>query len=131
MRLQKTRKVASIVPIFKKEDQGNYRSISQISILRKTLEHIIKQSIGKNLDYNKMTSNSLHGFVKSKSHQINLIFLNDRVTGTVDWEEAVNMIYLDFSKPLHSVEHDIFSSWNTDKLNYWVHNCLENFPQRA
>lgn len=41
-----------------------------------------------------------HGFVKSKLCQANLISFYDRVTGLVDKKDAIDVISLDFCKPL-------------------------------
>lgn len=57
-----------------------------------------------------MVRNSQRGFVKNKSHQSNLIFLFDRVTGPVDKKEAADVIDLDFSEAFDTHPHDIFIS---------------------
>ena len=57
---------AQISPIFKKGtkgDPGNYRAVSQISIVCKLLESIIRDKITEHLDQNKLIKPSQHGFV--------------------------------------------------------------------
>uniref|UniRef100_A0A8C3FN31 Poly [ADP-ribose] polymerase 9 n=1 Tax=Chrysemys picta bellii TaxID=8478 RepID=A0A8C3FN31_CHRPI len=74
---------------------------------RKIMEQIINQSVYKHLEDNKVISNSQYGFVNNKSCQINLIAFFDRVTSPVDRGEAVDEVYLDFSKTFDSVSNDL------------------------
>lgn len=50
-----------------------------------------------------MIWNSQHGFVKWKSYVMSLIALYDELTGSVDEERVVDVVYLDFSKALKSI----------------------------
>ncbi|CAM4536017.1 unnamed protein product [Caretta caretta] len=129
-------KRVNIVPIYKKGNKNNpenYRPVSLTSVPRKIMEQIIKQSVCKCLEDNNMISNHQHGFVKNKSCQTNLIPFFDRVTSLVDGggEEAIDVIYLDFSKAFDTVPHDFFIN-KQGKLNLdgttrrWVQNWLEN-----
>ncbi|CAM4648439.1 unnamed protein product [Caretta caretta] len=104
-------KRANIVPHYKtgnKDNPGNYRPVSLISVPRKIMEQIIKQSICKHLEDNKVINNSQSGFVKNKYCQTNLIAFFDRVTSLVDGGEVVDVVYLDFRKAFDTVSHDLF-----------------------
>ncbi|CAM5081660.1 unnamed protein product [Natator depressus] len=79
---------------------------------------------------------SQHGFVKNKSCQSNLIAFFDRVTSLVDRGEAVDMVYLDFSKAFDTVSHDLLinklGKCNLDGATImWVQNWLENNSHRV
>ena len=50
---------------------------------------------------------SQHGCVKNKSCQMNLISFFDRGTSLVDCGDAVDVVYLDFSKAFDKVPHDL------------------------
>ena len=98
------------VPIFKKhkkEEPGNYRPVSLASIPGEILEQIIKNSICKHLENNAVITRSQHGFVKNKSCQTNLISFFDQVTSLVNCGNAVDRIYLDFSKAFDKMPHDL------------------------
>ena len=67
---------ANVDPIYKKgkkEEPGNCRAVSLISIPGKILEQIIKWSLCKHLENKAVITRSQNGFVKNKSCQTNLI----------------------------------------------------------
>ncbi|CAM5107883.1 unnamed protein product [Natator depressus] len=131
-------KRANIVPIYKKgnkDNPGNYRPVSLTSVPGKIMQQIIKQSICKYLEDNKVISNSEHGFVKNKSCQTKLIAFFDSVTSLVDGGEEVDVVYLDFSKAFDTVSHDLLinklGNCNLDgAIIRWMQNWLENHSLR-
>uniref|UniRef100_A0A8C3I6M2 Reverse transcriptase domain-containing protein n=1 Tax=Chrysemys picta bellii TaxID=8478 RepID=A0A8C3I6M2_CHRPI len=132
-------KRANIVPIYKKgnkNDPGNYRPVSLTSVPGKIMEQVIKEIICKHLEGGKVIGNSQHGFVKNKSCQTNPIAFFDRIMSLVDKGEAVDVVYLDFSKAFDTVSHDILidklGKYNLDGATIrWVHNWLDNRTQRV
>ncbi|CAM4696974.1 unnamed protein product [Lepidochelys kempii] len=62
------------------------------------------------LEERKVIRNSQHGFTKGKSCLTNLIAFYDEITGSVDEEKTVNMLFLDFSKAFDTVSHSILAS---------------------
>ncbi|CAM5073386.1 unnamed protein product [Natator depressus] len=106
-------KKANVVPIFKKgkkEDLGNYRPVSLISVPGKIMEQVLKESILKHLEERKVIRNSQYGFTKGKSCLTNLIALYDEITGSVDEGKAVDVLFLDFSKAFDTVSNSILAS---------------------
>uniref|UniRef100_A0A670HWE4 Reverse transcriptase domain-containing protein n=1 Tax=Podarcis muralis TaxID=64176 RepID=A0A670HWE4_PODMU len=130
---------ANVVPIFKKgkrEDPNNYRPVSLTSIPGKILEQIIKQTVCEHLERNAVITNSQHGFLKNKSCQTNLISFFDRITSLVDEGNAVDVVYLDFSKAFDKVPHDILVKKLVKcGLDYattqWICNWLTDRTQRV
>uniref|UniRef100_K7EX79 Reverse transcriptase domain-containing protein n=1 Tax=Pelodiscus sinensis TaxID=13735 RepID=K7EX79_PELSI len=132
-------KRANIVPIYKKGNKNNpgkYRPVSLTSVPGKIMEQVIKEIFCKHLESGKVIGNSQHGFVKNKSCQTNLIAFFNRIMSLVDKGEAVDVVYLDFSKAFDMVSHDILinklGKCNLDGATIrWVHNWLDNCTQRV
>ncbi|KAF7254334.1 RNA-directed DNA polymerase from mobile element jockey [Varanus komodoensis] len=84
---------------------GNYRPVSLTSIVGKTMERLIIERdlvIGKG----RLTATQ-HGFRKNRSCQTNLVEFYDKVLRWLDGGDAVDVVYLDFSKAFDKVPHDI------------------------
>jgi len=79
---------------------------------------------------------SQHGFMKGRSCLTNLISFYEQVTLPVDEEKAVITIYLDFSKALDTVSHNILMGKlavrSLDRYTLcWVRNWLAGQTQRV
>ncbi|CAM5078649.1 unnamed protein product [Natator depressus] len=132
-------KKANVVPIFKKgkkEDPGNYRSVSLTSVPGKIMEQVLKESILKHLEERKGIRNSQHGFTKGKSCLTNLIAFYDEITGSVDEGKAVDLLFLDFSKAFDTVSHSILASklkkYGLNECTIrWIESWLDCRAQRV
>jgi len=122
---------ANVTPIFKKgkkEDPGNYRSVSLTSIPGKVMERLILEVIIKQVEETKVIRSSQHGFTKGKSCLTNLIAFYDGVTGWVDERRAVDVVYLDFSKAFDTVSHNILlGKLRKCGLDEWPMRWIENW----
>ncbi|CAM5078595.1 unnamed protein product [Eretmochelys imbricata] len=132
-------KKANVVPIFKKgkeEDPGNYRPVSLTSVPGKIMEQVLKESILKHLEERKVIRNSQHGFTKGKSCLTNLIAFYDEITGSVDEEKAMDVLFLDFRKAFDTVSQRILASklkkYGLDEWTIrWIERWLDCRPQRV
>ncbi|GAB0204347.1 coiled-coil domain-containing protein 171 [Grus japonensis] len=88
----------------KKEDPGNYRSVSLTSISGKVMEQLILGVINKHVEEKVVIGSGQHGFTKGKSCLTNLIAFCDGMTGWVDEGRAVDVVYLDFSYTVTEVK---------------------------
>ncbi|GAB0205414.1 mitochondrial enolase superfamily member 1 [Grus japonensis] len=87
--------------------QGNYRSVSLISIPGRVRKQLILEVISKPVEEKKVIGSDQHGFTKGKSCLTNVIAFYDGMTGWVDEGSAVDVLYLDFSKAFDTVSHNI------------------------
>ena len=99
------------------------------------MEQIIKQAVCKHLEENVVLNKSQHGFLRDKSCQTNLFSFFDRVTSLVDAGNAVDIVYLDFSKAFDKVPHGILVrklvKTGLDKVMIqWICNWLADRTQR-
>lgn len=77
-------KKANVTPIFKKENSGNYRLVSLMSVPRKVAEQLSLETISRLMNNNKIIRNIQHGFTEGKSCLTNMITLYDETTGLAD-----------------------------------------------
>ncbi|CAM4371744.1 unnamed protein product [Caretta caretta] len=131
-------RTANTVPIFKKgekSDPGNYRPVSLTSVVCTVLEKILKEKVVKDIEVNGKWDKIQHGFTKGRSCQTNLIFF-EKVTDFLDKGNAVDLIYLDFSKAFDTGPHGellvklekMGINMNTER---WIRNWLKGRLQRV
>ena len=107
---------ANVSPVFKKGEQtslSNYRPISLTCILCKILEHIIKSSIVKHFNDNKILYDLQHGFRAKRSCETQLTMLVEELHQNMKAGKQTDVILLDFSKAFDKVNHE--------KLIYKLH----------
>ncbi|PKU42079.1 rna-directed dna polymerase from mobile element jockey-like [Limosa lapponica baueri] len=132
-------RVASVTPIYKKgrkEDLGNYRAVSLISVPGKIMETIILNELSRQVQGNQGIRASQHGFVKGRFCLTNLISFYDHVTCLLDAGKAVDVVYLDFGKAFETVLHSILleklANHGIDKCSlHWVKNWLDGHAHRV
>ncbi|KAK4825642.1 hypothetical protein QYF61_001427 [Mycteria americana] len=101
----------NVTPIFKKDkkkDPGNYRLVNLISITGLVIEHLILETISRDIKDRKMIRSSQHGFMKGKSWLTNLIAFNNEVTSLVEGGgRAVGIVYLSSREAFDTVSSNI------------------------
>ena len=130
---------ANVTPIFKKgskADPGNYRPVSLTSIPCRVMESCIRDGIVDHLERNKLIRSSQHGFMRKKSCTTNLLEFMERVTREVDQGNAMDLIYLDFSKAFDKVPHKrllekIRAHSISGKVLQWIRKWMEGRTQRT
>uniref|UniRef100_A0A452GZ21 Reverse transcriptase domain-containing protein n=1 Tax=Gopherus agassizii TaxID=38772 RepID=A0A452GZ21_9SAUR len=132
-------RIANVVPIFKKgnkSDPGNYRPVSLTSVVCKVLEKILREKVVKDIEVNGNWDELQHGFTKGRSCQTNLISFFEKVTDYLDKGNAVDIIYLDFSKAFDTVPHGellvkLEKMGMNMKVVSWIRNWLKGRLQRV
>jgi len=103
--------ITKITPIFKKGNRqkvDNYRPVSLISLIGKACEFetVIRDAILEHLDRHQLIADSQHDFRKGGSCLSNLLQFLDDVTGSLDKNNCIDVIYLDFAKAFDKVPHE-------------------------
>ncbi|CAM5123271.1 unnamed protein product, partial [Eretmochelys imbricata] len=132
-------RIANKVPIFKKGkkcDPGDYRPVSLTSVVCKVLEKNLKEKVVKDIEVNGKWDKIQHGFTKGRLCQTNLISFFEKVTEFVDKRNAVDLIYLDFSKAFDTVPHGellvkLEKMGINMKIERWIRNWLKGRLQRV
>jgi len=91
----------------KKDDVENYRPVSLTYVPGKVVELFILDVISKLVEEREVIRHSQHGFTKGQSCVINLIAFYAVMTIWVDEGEAVDVVYLDFSKALDTFSYNV------------------------
>ena len=101
-------KLASVVPIHKKDDKSsveNYRPISLTSLVMKVFEKCIRKELFSVTE--KFLDPRQHGFINGKSCTTQMIpFTYDLALG-LNNKSKFDIIYFDFAKAFDSVSHDL------------------------
>ena len=99
-------KLANVVPVYKhgeKAEVENYRPISLLSLISKTLERCVFNNI-KHHAYEQINP-CQNGFVPKKSCITQLIEVLDHIGRDLDRGKQIDVLYLDMSKAFDKVSH--------------------------
>ena len=101
-------KLASIVPVHKKDDKGsveNYRPISLTSLVMKVFEKCIRKELLSSCE--KFLDLRQHGFINEKSCTTQLVPFTYDLAFNLNNRSKSDIIYFDFAKAFDSVSHDL------------------------
>ena len=103
-------KIALVTPIFKDNEANkfeNYRPISVITCFSKILEKLMHKRLIKFIEKNKILTKHQYGFRESRSTELAIIELTDKVTKAIDKGEYTLGIFIDLSKAFDTINHKI------------------------
>ena len=103
-------KTQFISPIFKKGDRtdpANYRPVSLTSHLIKTFERVLRKNLVQHLEENGLISANQHGFRKKRSCMTQLLSHVEQIYKSLNNDDEVDVIYLDFAKAFDKVDHTV------------------------
>ena len=129
-------KVASITPVFKREDPTlamNYRPISLLCILSKVLERSVYNHSYQHLEPHIYQLQ--HGFMRGKSTTTQLLEVYHGILESVASGNEVDVIYLDFTKAFDKVPHLLVRKLEIlgirGSLLSWFQSYLSDRQQRV
>jgi len=125
-----------VTPIYKKgkkENPGNYRPVSLISVPGKVMVQFILNALTRHTQDNQGIRPSQHGFMKGRFCLTNLFSFYDQVTCLVDERKAVDVVCLDFRKAFDTVPHStLLEELDAHGLDgcHWIKKWLNGRAQR-
>ena len=103
-------KKAMVTPIFKAgdvDDPGNYRPISILPILGKTIEYFVNQQLVSYVESNNILSKQQYGFRKNHSTAFLMLDLFDGIYSAKSKSLKPGILFLDIKKAFDTVNHNI------------------------
>lgn len=94
---------SKIVPVFKKGNRSNYRSISILPFFRKVLEKLIEKRLCSYLQKFNLLSPRQFGFRPGYSNNLALIALKDMIKSKIDEGKFVGCAFIDFTKAFDTI----------------------------
>ncbi len=130
-------KTARVIPLHKKNSKleaGNYRPVSILVILSKTLERVIYDQLEAYLNSKNLLYQFQSGFRSSFSTDTCLIHLTDYIKKEMDNGNITGMVLLDLQKAFDTVDHDIMCNklsaiGSNDKTVSWFKSYLTGRSQ--
>ena len=132
-------KKAVVSPIHKKSSKNiakNYRPISLTSCICRILEAIIKNVIIEYLFAQNLLSKHQHGFLPGRGTTTQLLHSLNNWSASFDNNEAVDIVYTDFSKAFDTVSHaklvEVLRAFGIRGTTLsWLKEFLSNRVQRV
>ena len=132
-------KLANITPVFKKGERFkacNYRPVSLTCICSKMMEHIVVSQMMDHFDHHNILTDCQHGFRERRSCETQLINLTQELHQSLEDQEQVDMVVLDFSKAFDKVPHQRLMKklWNygvRGSTHQWIQSFLIGRQQRV
>ena len=128
-------KNANVLPLFKKgdrDDPGNYRPISILSVVGKLCEKLVNSQLSSYLEKNHILTNSQHGFRSGHSTETAMLETVRFLIQNRDAGRVSIMVAADTSKAFDTVEHnrllEKLSWYGID--NHWFKDWLSDRAQQ-
>ena len=132
-------KLGKITPIYKgdsKTQASNYRPVALTSHIMKIFEKIMVMNIRDYLENEEMMNKDQHGFRMRHSCLTQLLSHHEKIVSALEYNNAVDVVYLDFAKAFDKVDHGILlhkvrSLGISGKLGVWLHSFLTGREQQV
>ena len=123
-------KESVISPVLKKftldKDQlSNYRLISNLSLISKIIERVVKSRLTDHLTSNKLLNPHQSAYCKHHSTETALLYIHDHLINAIGSQELSCLCLLDLSAAFDTINHSILLT----RLSCWfgIHGSVLNW----
>ena len=102
-------KIAKITPLYKSGDRtniDNYRPISVLNIISKTVERAVYNQLSEYLEENNLLSDQQYGFRRKRSTRDAVTKLSDEIRENMDKSYVTGALFMDMRKAFDTVNHN-------------------------
>jgi len=101
--------------IKKNSPVSNYRPISNLSLISKTIEHVVKSRLIDHLTSNSLLNSHQSAYCKHHSIKTALLYIHDHLVSAIGSQKVSCLCLLDLSAAFDTTDHNILithlSSW--------------------
>jgi len=123
-------KESVISPLLKKStldknQLSNYRPISNLSLISKIIERVVKSRLTDHLTYNKLLNPQQSAYCKHHSTETALLYIHDHLINTIGSQKLSCLCLLDLSAAFDTIDHSILLT----RLSSWfgIHGSVFNW----
>jgi len=102
-------------PTLDKEEHSNYRPISNLSLISKIIERVVKSRLMDHLTFNGLLNSHQSAYCKHHSTETALLYIHDYLISAIGSQKISCLCLLDLSAAFDTIDHDILitrlSSW--------------------
>jgi len=98
-----------------KEELSNYRPVSNLSLISKIIESVVKSRVMDHLTSNSLLNSHQSAYCKHHSTKTALLYIHNHLVSAVGWQKVSCLCLLYFCAAFDTIDHDILitrlSSW--------------------
>jgi len=102
-------------PALDKDELSNYRPISNLSLISKIIEHVVKSRLSDHLTSNNLVNPHQSAYCKHHSTETTLLYMHDHLFNAIGSRKISCLCLLDLSAAFDTIDHNILltrlSSW--------------------
>ena len=135
-------KKSVISPLLKKstldkDELSNYRPISNLSVISKVIEHVVKSRLIDHLTSSKLLNPHQSAYCKHLTNETALLYIHDHLINAIGSQKGSCLCLLDLSAAYDTIDHNILitrlSSWFSihGSVLSWFSPFVLNVKQRC
>ena len=90
-----------------KEELSNYRPISNLSLISKIIERVVKSRLMDHLTSNSLLNSHQSAYCKHHSTETALLYMHDHLISAIGSQKVSCLCLLDLSTAFDTIDHDI------------------------